>query len=85
MTYNGARTTEKISKDGPHVVCDEDDTYFFSDIHLSLDSCNKKRTKFVSCRDNEHFSKSRFLHANIFAILANFINLTFLVKSFQYS
>ena len=28
---------------------------FLSGIHLSLDSCNKKRYKPVSCRDNEHF------------------------------
>ena len=36
---------------------------FLSGISLSLDSCNKKCTKPLSSWDNEHFLKSRFLHA----------------------
>ena len=36
-------------------------------------------------RDFEHYFESRFLHANIFAILANLMILTCLVKFFLYS
>ena len=36
-------------------------------------------------RDFEHYFESRFLHANIFANLANFMILTCPVKFFQYS
>ena len=36
-------------------------------------------------RDFEHYFESRFLHANIFAKLANFMILTCPVKFFQYS
>ena len=52
---------------------------FLSGIHLSLDLCNKKHIRPVPSRDFKHYFESQFLHANIFAILANFIILTCLV------